>query len=202
MPTYAPAPVRFVSGRGTELFDDEGRRYLDFLAGIAVVSLGHANARVVDAIARQAARGSCMYRTCSITSSTSVWLVTWTVLSGTEQRLEARCSSRTPAQRRTNPRSSLPRRVGGPGRYVVISALGSFHGRTLATLAATGQPKKHEAFRPLPEGFTSVALRRRGCPRACCRLTSGHGRSPRGHPRRGRSRGPAGRLPDGGTAPV
>ena len=56
MPTYAPAPVRFVSGRGTELFDDEGRRYLDFLAGIAVVSLGHANARVVDAIARQAAR--------------------------------------------------------------------------------------------------------------------------------------------------
>jgi len=47
--------------------------------------------------------------------------------------------------------------VGGPGRYVVISALGSFHGRTLATLAATGQPKKHEAFRPLPEGFRSVA---------------------------------------------
>jgi acetylornithine/succinyldiaminopimelate/putrescine aminotransferase len=51
----------------------------------------------------------------------------------------------------------LARRVGGPGRYVVISALGSFHGRTLATLAATGQPKKHEAFRPLPAGFSSVA---------------------------------------------
>ena len=51
----------------------------------------------------------------------------------------------------------LARRVGGPGRHVVISALGSFHGRTLATLAATGQPKKHEVFRPLPEGFTSVA---------------------------------------------
>ncbi len=45
MGTYSPAPVRFVSGRGTELFDDEGRRYLDFLAGIAVVSLGHCNKR-------------------------------------------------------------------------------------------------------------------------------------------------------------
>ena len=51
MGTYSPAPVRFVSGRGTELFDDEGRRYLDFLAGIAVVSLGHCNRRVADAIA-------------------------------------------------------------------------------------------------------------------------------------------------------
>ena len=51
----------------------------------------------------------------------------------------------------------LARRVGGPGRYVVVSALASFHGRTLATLAATGQPEKHEAFLPLPEGFRSVA---------------------------------------------
>ena len=51
----------------------------------------------------------------------------------------------------------LARRSGGPGRYVVISALGSFHGRTLATLAATGQPNKHEAFRPLPDGFGYVA---------------------------------------------
>ncbi len=51
----------------------------------------------------------------------------------------------------------LARRFGGRGRHVVVSAFGSFHGRTLATLHATGQPSKHEAFQPLPEGFRHVA---------------------------------------------
>src|SRR5690606_39752408 len=51
----------------------------------------------------------------------------------------------------------LARKHGGRGRHVVVSAFGSFHGRTLATLHATGQPAKHEAFQPLPEGFRHVA---------------------------------------------
>src|SRR5204862_2373085 len=51
----------------------------------------------------------------------------------------------------------LARRWAGPGRHVVVSAYGSFHGRTLATLHATGQPEKHEAYQPLPEGFRHVA---------------------------------------------
>lgn len=156
MTTYSPAPVRFVSGRGTELFDDEGRRYLDFLAGIAVVSLGHANERVADAIAGQAGR---------------LMHVSNLFHNGLNERL-ARDLDRlvgdgSPSGGKVFFANSgaeanecaikLARRAGGPGRYVVISALGSFHGRTLATLAATGQPKKHEAFRPLPEGFRSVA---------------------------------------------
>ena len=50
-----------------------------------------------------------------------------------------------------------PASAGGRGRHVVVSAYGSFHGRTLATLHATGQPQKHETFQPLPEGFRHVA---------------------------------------------
>ena len=181
MPTYAPAPVRFVSGRGTELFDDEGRRYLDFLAGIAVVSLGHANERVGDAISRQAARlvhvSNLFHNELSerlardldrlVGDGTAAGGQVFFANSGAEAN---ECAIK------------LARRVGGPGRHVVVSALGSFHGRTLATLAATGQPKKHEAFRPLPEGFTSVAYGDVGRTRGGDLLSVGHGRPPRGDP--------------------
>jgi predicted acetylornithine/succinylornithine family transaminase len=156
MTTYAPAPVRFVSGRGTELFDDEGRRYLDFLAGIAVVSLGHCNKHVVDAIAQQAAR--LMHVSNLFHNELNERLA---------RDLDRLVGDGSPAGGQVFFSNSgaeanecaikLARRVGGPGRYVVVSALGSFHGRTLATLAATGQPRKHEAFLPLPEGFRSVA---------------------------------------------
>ncbi len=156
MATYAPAPVRFVSGRGTELFDDEGRRYLDFLAGIAVVSLGHCNKHVVDAIAQQAAR--LMHVSNLFHNELNERLA---------RDLDRLVGDGSPAGGQVFFSNSgaeanecaikLARRVGGPGRYVVVSALGSFHGRTLATLAATGQPRKHEAFLPLPEGFRSVA---------------------------------------------
>ncbi len=156
MATYSPAPVRFVSGRGTELYDEQGRRYLDFLAGIAVVSLGHANERVAQAITEQATR-----------------LVHVSNLFHNDRNEQLACEldrlvgDGSPAGGRVFFANSgaeanecaikLARRSGGPGHYVVISALGSFHGRTLATLAATGQPKKHEAFRPLPDGFGYVA---------------------------------------------
>ncbi len=156
MATYAPAPVRFVSGRGTELFDDEGRRYLDFLAGIAVVSLGHSNERVTGAIAQQAAR--LMHVSNLFHNELNERLA---------RDLDRLVGDGSPAGGQVFFSNSgaeanecaikLARRVGGPGRYVVVSALGSFHGRTLATLAATGQPRKHEAFLPLPEGFRSVA---------------------------------------------
>ncbi len=156
MATYAPAPVCFVQGRGTELFDDEGRRYLDFLAGIAVVSLGHANERVAEAIAQQAAR---LVHVSNLFHNEHAERLA--------RELDRLVGDGSPAGGRVFFANSgaeanecaikLARRVGGPGRHVVVSALGSFHGRTLATLAATGQPKKHETFRPLPEGFRNVA---------------------------------------------
>ena len=156
MGTYAPAPVRFVSGQGTELFDDEGRRYLDFLAGIAVVSLGHSNKRVADAIARQAARlthvSNLFYNELNERLASDL-----DRLVGDGAPADGQVFFTNSGAEANECALKLARRVGGPGRYVVISALGSFHGRTLATLAATGQPKKHEAFRPLPEGFEHVA---------------------------------------------
>ena len=63
----------------------------------------------------------------------------------------------------------LARKFGGRGRHVVVSALGSFHGRTLAALAATGQPAKHEPFQPMPDGFRHVALGRSRRARPCHR---------------------------------
>jgi predicted acetylornithine/succinylornithine family transaminase len=156
MATYAPAPIRFVSGRGTELFDDKGRRYLDFLGGIAVVSVGHANERVVDAIAKQAAR--LMHVSNLFHNELNERLACdLDRLVGDGSAAGGQVFFANSGAEANECAIKLARRVGGPGRYVVVSALGSFHGRTLATLAATGQPKKQEAFAPLPEGFRSVA---------------------------------------------
>ncbi len=156
MTTYARAPVKFVSGSGTELFDDEGRRYLDFLGGIAVVTLGHANPQVTQAIAAQAAR---------LTHVSNLFhnelaeplAVKLDRLVGDGSPAGGQVFFANSGAEANECAIKLARRWGGQGRYVVVSALGSFHGRTLATLAATGQPKKHEAFQPLPEGFENVA---------------------------------------------
>jgi acetylornithine/N-succinyldiaminopimelate aminotransferase len=152
MPTYAPPKVTFVRGEGTRLWDDTGREYLDFLCGLAVTSLGHAHPAVADALCTQA-------RTLLHVSN----------LFGTEpQREVAATLDRllggggkiffTNSGAEANECAiKVARKWGGHGRYGVVSAYGSFHGRTLATLHATGQPAKHEPFQPLPEGFRHVA---------------------------------------------
>ena len=152
MPTYGPPSVMFVRGEGCWLWDRDGTRYLDFLSGIAVVSLGHAHPKVAEAVAEQA-------RTLCHVSN----------LYATEPQMHvARTIDRllggSPGQvffANSGAESNecaikLARRWGGHGRHTVISAGRSFHGRTLATLHATGQAEKHEAFQPLPEGFRHV----------------------------------------------
>ncbi len=161
MSTYPPQAVTFVRGQGTELWDDQGRRYLDFLSGLAVTSLGHAHPEVADAIAEQA-------RTL-LHVSNLYGTIPGPEVAATLDRLIARpggrvvggpagkvffCNSGAEANEAA---LKLARKFGGRGRHVVVSAYGSFHGRTLATLHATGQPEKHEAFQPLPEGFRHVA---------------------------------------------
>ena len=151
MPTYGPPPVQFVRGSGCELFDRDGKRYLDFLAGLAVTSLGHAHPAIAEALSEQA-------RTLLHVSN----------LFGTEPQVEVAqtidrlqggggqvffCNSGAESLEGA---IKLARKYAGRGRYVVVSALRSFHGRTLATLHATGQPEKHETFQPLPEGFRHV----------------------------------------------
>ncbi len=152
MPTYGPPPVMFVKGEGCWLWDRDGTRYLDFLSGIAVCSLGHAHPKVAEAVAEQA-RTLChvsnLYATepqmhVARTIDRLVGGVPGQVFFANSGAESNECAIK------------LARKWGGPGRYTVISAGRSFHGRTLATLHATGQAEKHEAFQPLPEGFRHV----------------------------------------------
>ncbi|MCB0972298.1 MAG: aminotransferase class III-fold pyridoxal phosphate-dependent enzyme, partial [Acidimicrobiales bacterium] len=152
MPTYPPPPVTFVRGEGSRLWDDEDNAYLDFLSGLAVTSLGHAHPAVAQALAIQSQRLLHTSNLFGTLPGPDVAATLDRLLGGggkvffTNSGAEANeCAIK------------LARKWGGRGRHVVVSALGSFHGRTLATLHATGQPAKHEAFQPLPEGFRHVA---------------------------------------------
>jgi predicted acetylornithine/succinylornithine family transaminase len=155
MQTYGRLPVAFVRGKGTILWDTDGRRYLDFLGGLAVTSLGHAHPAVADALADQA-------RTLLHVSNL--------YFNALQPQLAARLDGLLGGGGRVFFSNSgaeanecaikLARRHGqsngGPTRFEVLAAYASFHGRTLTTLAATGQPQKHEPFQPLPVGFRHV----------------------------------------------
>jgi predicted acetylornithine/succinylornithine family transaminase len=152
MPTYPPAPVTFVRGQGSVLWDDEGKRYLDFLCGLAVTSLGHAHPAVADALSEQARTLLHVSNLFATTVGPDVARTLDRLLGGGGQVFFANSGAEA-----NECAIKLARRVGGRGRYAVVSTYGSFHGRTLATLHATGQPAKHEIFQPLPEGFRHVA---------------------------------------------
>lgn len=156
MPVFGPPALMIERGSGTELFDSDGKRYLDFLAGIAVVSLGHANPVVAEAIAAQA------HQLVHVSNFFANPVATRAALQ--VDRLLTDATGRPGQVFFTNSGAEanecaikLARRHGGRGRHTIVSAYGSFHGRTLATLAATGQPAKHEPFQPMPEGFRHVA---------------------------------------------
>jgi acetylornithine/N-succinyldiaminopimelate aminotransferase len=157
MPTYPPPPVIFVRGEGSYLFDGDGRRYLDCLSGLAVTSLGHAHPAVAAALHHQA---STLLHVSNLFGTEPGPEVARTLdrLVGDGEPAGGQvffCNSGAEANECA---IKLARRRGKHvGRHVVVSAYGSFHGRTLATLHATGQPAKHEPFQPLPEGFRHVA---------------------------------------------
>ncbi len=161
MSTYGAPTLTMVKGEGTELWDNEGRRYLDFLCGLAVTSLGHSHPVVAEAIAEQAQ---------TLTHVSNLY----NTLPGPEVAITLdRLIQTAPGQSPTSQRGQvlfqnsgaeaneaaikIARKYNGRGRHVVLSAMRSFHGRTLATLHATGQPEKHETFHPLPEGFRHAA---------------------------------------------
>lgn len=152
--TYGRAPVTFVRGEGCRLYDEDGNDYLDCLAGIAVASVGHANTAVAAAVARQ--------MTQLVHVSNLYYTVPQVELA---ERLKAlsgldRVFFANDGATANEAAIKLARRWGqkrrGPDCYEVISLLDSFHGRTLAALAATGQPHKQEVFAPLPPGFVQV----------------------------------------------
>ncbi|HMD44937.1 MAG TPA: acetylornithine transaminase [Acidimicrobiales bacterium] len=156
MHTYAEPAVTFVRGQGTVLYDDQGRRYLDFIGGLAVTSLGHAHPDVAAAISAQASTLLHVSNLYGNELGPEVAATIDRLVGGGSRRGGGQVFFANSGAEANECALKLARRVGGPGRHVVVSALGSFHGRTLATLTATGQPEKHEPFRPLPEGFVHV----------------------------------------------
>jgi predicted acetylornithine/succinylornithine family transaminase len=127
---------------------------LDFLGGLAVTSLGHAHPEVAEAIATQASTLLHVSNLYGTQPQRDVAATLDRLLGGGGRLFFANSGAEA-----NECAIKLARKWGGWGRFVVISAYGSFHGRTLATLHATGQPSKHEPFQPLPEGFRHVAWR-------------------------------------------
>ena len=148
---YARAPVRFVSGDGCYLVDEEGRRYLDAIAGIAVCALGHAHPEIADAVARQSRRlvhASNLYyhepsgELARELTRRSGFARAFFCNSGTEANEAAIKLARKAAYRR-----------GERDRSTILAFSGGFHGRTLGALAATANAEYKIGFAPLPEGF-------------------------------------------------
>ncbi|MGA0874564.1 MAG: aspartate aminotransferase family protein [Ilumatobacteraceae bacterium] len=160
MPVFGAPQVMFECGLGTQLWDVNGKRYLDFLCGIAVTSLGHSNPVVAAAISHQANTLLHVSNFFANPVATQSALMVDKLLSNASGEDAGYgqvffCNSGAEANEAG---IKLARKFGGRGKHVVVSALGSFHGRTLAALAATGQPEKHEPFAPMPEGFRHVVF--------------------------------------------
>jgi acetylornithine aminotransferase/acetylornithine/N-succinyldiaminopimelate aminotransferase len=145
--TYSRFPTVLVEGRGCGLVDADGRRYLDFLAGIAVCSLGHCHPEVTRAICQQA--GKLVHVSNLFHTQPQTELAELLVANSFADRVFFGNSGAEANEAAIK----LARKYSGEERFEVISLAGSFHGRTLATVAATGQSKFHQGFEPLPAGF-------------------------------------------------
>ncbi|MBV5317417.1 MAG: acetylornithine transaminase [Desulfobulbaceae bacterium] len=145
--TYSRFPAAMVKGSGCRLWDADGKEYLDFLAGIAVCSLGHCHPKVTEAICRQAA--SLVHVSNLFHTPPQIELAELLVAHSFADRVFMANSGAEVNEAAIK----LARIHSGPGKYEIISLEGSFHGRTLAAVAATGQPRFHQGFEPLPQGF-------------------------------------------------
>jgi len=152
--TYARYPLAVAHGRGSRLYDLDGNEYIDLLSGIAVTSLGHAHPEIVETIAEQAAR---------LTHTSN--LIYHAEGPALAEKLLATCyagkvffanSGAEANEGAIKLARRYMRKVKEREAYEIVTLQGSFHGRTLATLTATGQDKIKDGFGPLPEGFVTV----------------------------------------------
>ena len=154
MQTSVRVPVTLVRGEGVRVWDDKGKEYLDFVCGLAVNCLGHCHPVVVNALTEQA----------QTLMQTSLWYYTTPMLRLAELLVQNSCLDRVficnSGLEANEGAIKLARRYGAlklNGAYEVITTNNSFHGRSLALTAASGQVKMHEPFEPLPVGFINVA---------------------------------------------
>ncbi|MFC1978953.1 acetylornithine transaminase [Chloroflexota bacterium] len=170
MRTFTRIPVTLVRGEGMKVWDDAGREYLDFVAGIAVNALGHCHPALAEAICEQAKtliHTSCLYYTIPQLKLAEL-LVKNSVLDKVFF-----CNSGAEANEGA---MKLARKYGNlklGGANEIITTFNSFHGRTLMTLAATGQAKFQEPYKPMPGGFINVeynnieAIKKATSPKTC-----------------------------------
>jgi acetylornithine/N-succinyldiaminopimelate aminotransferase len=152
--TYTRLPVVFTRGRGCRLWDENGKEYLDFLAGIAVCNLGHCHPEVTRAICEQADTlvhvSNLFYTRPQVELAAQLTRLSFAdKVFFSNSGAEANEAAIKLARKYSSDRH-------GKGRFHIIAMKESFHGRTLATLSATGQEKVHKGFEPLVEGFTFV----------------------------------------------
>lgn len=154
MNTYGRFPMAFVSGKGARLTDADGREYLDFIAGLAVCNLGHCHPKVVAAIEEQARN---LLHTSNLFHIAPQARLAELIAKNSFAGKSFFCNSGAEA---VEAAIKLARKYfsskGESHRYQIISMEKSFHGRTMAAMAATGQKKVQEGFEPLLEKFTYV----------------------------------------------
>ncbi|MBP1764476.1 MAG: Acetylornithine/succinyldiaminopimelate aminotransferase [Firmicutes bacterium] len=153
MPVFNRNPIVLSHGKGPYVYDNEGNQYLDFLAGIAVNLLGHGHPKLVAAIAEQAGR---MIHCSNLyyTEPQALLAKKLAEVSGMDRVFM--CNSGAEANEGAMKLARKYAKKVSPGKIDIITAEHCFHGRTLATLTATAQPKYHKGYEPLPEGFKYV----------------------------------------------
>ena len=155
MPTYGDYGVVVKRAEGCRLFDIDDNVYLDFLSGVSVVSLGHSNEAVNQAVVEQISNfGHLSNFFLNETTSRLAHRIASFVSSDVSDKGKVFFSNSGAEANETA--IKLVRRFGGGQRYKIVTCLNSFHGRTMGALAATGQPGKQKPFQPLPPGFVYV----------------------------------------------
>ena len=153
MNTFERIPLTLVRGQGARVWDEDGREYLDFVGGWAVNSLGHCHPAVTEAVTKQV--HTLIHTSNSFYTVPQIRLAELLVQNSCLDEVFF-CNSGTEANEGA---VKLARRYGKlhlNGAYEVITTMGSFHGRTLAMVAASGQPKHQQPYLPLPAGFINV----------------------------------------------
>ena len=153
MSTYGRFPIALTHGEGCRVWDSDGRRYLDFAAGIATCTLGHAHPALIEAVSRQIRR---LHHVSNLYYIPEQGELARRLCTGHSLARAFFCNSGAEANEAAIKLARKYAHTRGVARPVVISAQASFHGRTLATVSATGQPRYHRGFEPLVPDFVHV----------------------------------------------
>ena len=153
MKNYAPLAVEFSHGEGPWLYDSNGEQYLDAVSGVAVCSLGHAHPAIAEALCDQSRK---LLHTSNLYQIHHQQALADKLAELTGMENAFFCNSGAEANEAAIKLARLHARNKGIGKPCIIVTENSFHGRTLATLSATGNPKVHAGFEPLVEGFIRV----------------------------------------------